>query len=122
LECVEFHIAADRSVSYSQNTLEQRLHGQGLKLEELAVFALTLSDLFHKDAILDLEDLYDAVGVSTSNALSIDAMDILLMKHPMASVKGVRQSGRTPADFTKMDKDLEEFCTVWFESKIWIHH
>merc|ERR1719414_1840828 len=82
-------IMKDRAPSYIQNILEQRLHGQGLGLEELAVFALTLSDLIRKDAALDVEGIYSALGFSTSALLSTDATDRLLLNYLMTYIKGV---------------------------------
>merc|ERR550532_2485680 len=74
-------IMKDRAPSYIQRILEQRLNGQGLGLDELAVFALTLSDLIRKDAASDLEDLYAALKFSPSVPLPVATMDSLLTKY-----------------------------------------
>merc|ERR1719367_610359 len=64
-------IMKDRVPSYIQGMLEQRLNGQGLGLEGLAVFALTLSDLIRKEALSNLEDVQATLWDTDSAKLPI---------------------------------------------------
>jgi len=113
-------IMKDRAPSYIQSILEQRLSGQGLGLEELAVFALTLSDLIRNDAVSDLEDLYTGLRLSPSASLSIASMDLLFKTYFMTYIRGVHPRGMNPDDFKKMEEDLVEDCITWFEAKAWV--
>merc|ERR1719277_238272 len=67
-------IMTSRIPAYIQGLFEQRLHGQGLGLHELAVFAATLSDFVHNEALGDVMDLYETFGLpSTSSVRKQDA-------------------------------------------------
>merc|ERR1719491_1371813 len=59
-------IMKSRVPAYIQSLFEQRLHGQGLGLHDLAVFAATLSDFVHNEAISDVVDLFEAPKLSTT--------------------------------------------------------
>merc|ERR1719411_1862941 len=66
-------IMKSRVPAYIQSLFEQRLHGQGLGLHDLAVFAATLSDFVHNEALGDVMDLYDAFKLSTTEPVrSVD--------------------------------------------------
>merc|ERR1719336_3308786 len=49
-----------------QSLFDQHLHGEGMRLHEVAVFAATLSDLVHNEAVSDVIDLYDAFNFSST--------------------------------------------------------
>merc|ERR1719401_2687463 len=69
--------------SYIMEIFEQRLHGAGLGLEELATFAVTLSDLVRKEAVSDLEVIFDATGISSHAPVTGAAMNNLLKTYLM---------------------------------------
>merc|ERR1719166_737479 len=67
-------ILKSRVPAFIQSLFEQRLHGEGMSLHEVAVFAATLSDLVHNEALSDVVDLYDAFKMSrTTPVASFDA-------------------------------------------------
>merc|ERR1719350_1213599 len=59
-------ILKSRVPAFIQTLFEQRLHGEGMGLHEVAVFAATLSDFVHNEALSDVMDLYDAFVLSTT--------------------------------------------------------
>merc|ERR1719418_18209 len=61
------NIMASRVPVYIQSLFEQRLHGQGMGLHDLAVFAATILDFVHNEALTDVMDLYGAFGMSTTS-------------------------------------------------------
>jgi hypothetical protein len=56
--------------SYLQGFLEQLSGGHGLSLREMAVFAATLEDLIHREAIERLKLAYTALGLSQKRILN----------------------------------------------------
>lgn len=50
---------------YIQGLIEEHLHGQGMGLHELAVFAATVADLIHAEAIGKLQGIYAALQLPT---------------------------------------------------------
>jgi hypothetical protein len=56
--------------SYLQSFLEQMSGGHGLSLREMAVFAATLEDLIHREAIERLKLAYTALGLSQKRILN----------------------------------------------------
>merc|ERR1719469_271054 len=53
-------IMKGRSPAYIQSLFESHLHGRGLLLSELAVFAATLTDLIHEEAAGYMREIYTA--------------------------------------------------------------
>lgn len=58
--------------AYIQELLMKQLQHAGMQLRGLAVFAATMSDLIHADGLKNLYAVYDRLGVSTSEANSMD--------------------------------------------------
>merc|ERR1719464_306577 len=57
-------VMKDRTPSYIQSLFEERLHGGGFGLHELAAFAATMSDLIHKEAVDGLASAYNGLELS----------------------------------------------------------
>jgi len=59
----------DRAPSFIQGILEQRLQGEGLGLHDLAVFAATMSNLVHQEAVGKLQAIFDAMAFPTEGEI-----------------------------------------------------
>merc|ERR1719254_317818 len=57
-------ILKSRVPAFIESLFEERLHGEGMSIHEVAVFAATLSDLVRNEALSDVVDLYDAFKMS----------------------------------------------------------
>merc|ERR1719203_1301991 len=64
-----------RAPAYIQSLFQEELHGRGLGLHELAVFAATLEDLIHAEAAGQLEWIYAALGLPVDGPISIADAD-----------------------------------------------
>merc|ERR1719162_797887 len=62
--------------AYIQELFAKRLHGDGLQVEDLAVFAATLDDLIFQESLGGLKDAYDKLQVSTRELVSDDMFDM----------------------------------------------
>jgi len=113
-------IMKDRAPAYIMERLEHQLHGHGLGLEELAVFAVTLGDLIRKEAVADLEDLYTTMGISKAAQLTEGAMASLLKMYLMTYIKGEHTTHRTTTDFAELEEQMVEDIIVWFDAKMWL--
>jgi len=111
---------ADRAPSYIQGLVEERMHGRGLGLQELAIFAATLADLIRHEAVGDLESIYSSMQMPESARLPADAIDHVFKMYLMTYIKGAHIQKQTADDFRKMEEELVESCIVWFEAKSWM--
>ena len=87
---------ADRAPSYIQGLVEERMHGQGLGLQELAIFAATLADLIRHEAVGDLESIYSSMQMPESARLPADAIDHVFKMYLMTYIKGPISKNRLP--------------------------
>ena len=58
----------DRAPAFVQSLLEQRLHGHGMGLYDLAVGAAAMSDLGHKEAFTEMDKVYSSLRLPTVGA------------------------------------------------------
>lgn len=114
------NIMKDHAPSYIMDVFEQRLHGHGLGLKELAVFAVTLSDLVRKEAISDLEDIYAAMGISRAARVTESTISSLLKAYLMTYITGTHTPRNSSANFIKLESQMVEDIIVWFDAKAWV--
>jgi len=113
-------IMKDRAPSYIMDVFEKRLHGDGFSLKELAIFAVTLSDLIHREAASDLEDISLAMGNSRLSRLSETDMRRLIKTYLMTYITGVHTAKNSSADYQHMEHRMESDIMVWFDAKMWV--
>merc|ERR1719254_294400 len=71
-------ILTNRVPAFVQSLFEERLHGEGMGLHEVAVFAATLSDFVHNEALSDVIDLFAAFELSTTEPVREDDVDLVV--------------------------------------------
>merc|ERR1719356_919385 len=71
-------ILKSRAPAFIQSLFQERLHGEGMSLHEVAVFAATLSDLVHNEALSDVLDLYDAFEISSVTPAKSSGVDVVI--------------------------------------------
>jgi len=77
-----------RAPAYIQSLLENQLLGDGMSLHELAIFAATLSNLIHAEAIGQLEGIFVAMGLPTVGPVQTDRADAALNAFVVAYLLG----------------------------------
>jgi len=112
-------IMKDRAPSYIMDVFEKRLHGNGFSLKELASFAVTLSDLIHREAASDLEDIFLVMGNSRSSRVTETDMRRLIKTYLMTYINGVHTATNSSADYQQMENMMESNIFVWFDAKMW---
>jgi len=63
---------------YIQSLFEEHLHGHGMGLHELAVFAATYADLIHAEVVGKLQDIFTTMRLSTMGSITNDDADMAL--------------------------------------------
>jgi len=114
-------IMKDRAPAYILDRFERRMHGHGLRLEELAIFAVALADLIRQEAVSDLEDIFLALGNERSSRMSGRAMASLIKTYLMTYISGMHHARRYAADdFDFMEHTMESDIMIWFDAKMWV--
>merc|ERR1719343_1203147 len=88
-------ILKSRAPAFIQSLFEERLHGEGMSLHEVAVFAATLSDLVHNEALSDVVDLYDALRISTMRPAPRGDVDLVIKGFVLQLIDGAKIRGRS---------------------------
>jgi len=104
--------------TYIENVIEKRL-GHGLGLEELAVFAATMSDLIYREVLHDLEHVYEVLGVATTSLASEENFSSVVKMTLVARVDGVEEGGNTVADYQNSEEHLIENFWAWDDVRMW---
>merc|ERR1719162_1396126 len=78
----------DQVPTYIQGLFEKRLHGKGMGLHELAVFAATIEHLIHNEAVGRLGDALGVYKILPTSAMSEKEADQVLDTYMMAYILG----------------------------------
>jgi len=112
-------IMKSRVPVYIQSLFEERLHGQGLSLHDLAVFAATLSDFVNNEALGDVMDLYDVFKLSTTVPVRSQDADRVIK----AYVLQILDSATTITSMAKLrevEQAMIEDFPSWGDFKLWV--
>jgi hypothetical protein len=112
-------ILKDRVPHYIQSILAEKMQGNGLGIDELAVFAATLNDLMEKDAVDSFHQVFEALGFNASDVSENDAT---------RSVQGVvarlilneSQIVSGPRSVAKIERELAEIYADWPDVVMWL--
>lgn len=113
-------IMKDRTPSYIQSLFEERLHGKGFGLHELAVFAATLSDLIHKEAMDSLASAYKGLGLSLDQPVARVWSAIGVKAYLAVYLIGGGITIRSLAEFKALEKEMPEVYPNWLDTMLWV--
>merc|ERR1740121_3540490 len=91
--------------SFIFGLFEQKLHGRGLKLEELAVFAATLTDLIFQEGLGSLQEVYAKLGLPVMEAVTEEEFHRAIRAYFAQLVVGQWNSFESPKDFQQLEVD-----------------
>merc|ERR1719343_1485214 len=104
---------------YIQRLFEQRLHGQGLGLHDLAVFAATLSDFVHNEALGDVMDLYDAFNLPTTVPVRSQDADRIIKAYVLQILDSA-SAITSMAKLREVEQAMIEDFPSWGDFKLWV--
>jgi hypothetical protein len=106
--------------SHVQEVIERRMGVRGFDLSELAVFAATLEDLIHGEAIKRLDGLLQVRGHSQSSAIDATEFDSILDDFTMIYLKGGKVSVNSIEDTDKQAGKFKKTYEGWREVREWV--
>jgi len=107
-----------RASAYILELFEEHLHGKGMGLHELAVFAATLADLVHTEAIGQLSWIHDAKALPKTGPLQREEADVAIEDFlVMYLLGGSRLAG---SDIIAMKLQLQEQYPDYPETNMWM--
>lgn len=113
-------IVKDRVPAYIQTLFEQRQHGEGLGLSDLATFAATLLDLVHKESVEDLEIVYAGMKLSQSTNLSPGPWNTVTNFYTVLYFHGMKDvEVNDSLSFRKMEQELRDEFISWSDVSLW---
>jgi len=113
-------IMKDRTPSYIQSLFEERLHGKGFGLHELAVFAATLSDLIHKEALDSLASVYKGLGLPVDAPVARVWSATAIKAYLAVYLIGGGISIGSVAEFKALEKEMPEVYPAWLDTILWV--
>merc|ERR1719394_53757 len=111
-------ILKSRVPAFIESLFEQRLHGEGMSLHEVAVFAATLSDLVHNEALSDVVDLYDAFKISSTTPAKSSGVDLVIRAYVLQLLDGTKI--RNWKDLQDLERHMREGFPSWEDFKMWV--
>jgi len=108
-----------RIPAFVESLFAQRLHGEGLGLHSLAVFAATLQDFVHNEAVSDVMDIYAALQLPTTKPVSKADVDRVVLAYVLQVLDG-NLTVRSDDHVDEMEKDMREWFPLYDEFKMWV--
>jgi len=109
----------DRAPSFIQSLFEQRLHGRGLALEDLAIFAAVMADLVHKEVFQEMFKVYSSLHLPTVGPVpkrwSVQAVKAYLIQILIGgnlTITGME-------DFDFLEQELPSIYPDWEGTYMW---
>merc|ERR1719416_144138 len=109
-----------RAPAYIQGLFEEHMHGQGLGLHELAVFAATLEDLIHAEATGQLEWIYRAMGLPMVGPVAQHEADLAVQYFLIAVVDYGNFVADTQEHLQEMKSRVVETYPDFPETQMWL--
>jgi hypothetical protein len=101
---------------YIEELFEERLHGKGFGLHELAVFTATIERLAAEEAVERLRGAYSIMKVSEDASVSSEQMDRLMEAYMMVTVLGQGNlSAMTTTEYDEALSDMKDRYSSWTE-------
>merc|ERR1712194_775997 len=107
----------DRAPAFIQVVLEQRLKGEGLGLHDLAVFAATLSNLVHQEAVGKLQTIFDAMDFPTDGEIPQAQSEIAVTNFVIRGLLGLGKREAISDDLTKY---VHKTYPDWDNLRAWV--
>jgi len=94
-------VMQSRVPNFIQSRFEEHLHGRGMELHDLAVFAATLLDFVHNEALSDVMDLYKNFGLPTAQpapqwdvekVINAYVLQLLDMNNPITTLSEMHET------------------------------
>lgn len=112
-------IMKSRIPMYIQSLFEERLHGQGMGLHDLAVFAATMLDFVHNEALTDVMDLYKVFGLSTTSPAEKLEVDEVVKAYVLQLID-LDNPIESRADMKETEMHLIEDFPGWGDFQLWV--
>jgi len=105
--------------AYIQELFAKHGHSHGLNLEELAVFAETLSDLIFQEGLGDLRDVYHKLELSMDDAVSEVAFDEAIRAWLADLITGEYFDFKQKGDMTALEAKAKDFYPEYDDIVMW---
>jgi len=112
-------IMKDRVPAFIESLFQQRLHGEGLGLGEVAIFAATMLDLIHRESIDDLLSVYEHFRLAPSEDLSNHTLDSVMNAYVTLYFHSFDTSSNQTMDLRKMERELRDEFIIWPDVTMW---
>jgi len=109
----------DRAPSFIQGLLENRLHGEGLGLHEMAVFAATLSGLVQQEVAASLHVIFDGLKIPAEGSIARGRADTAEKNYVLKEMLDMQEEGMDP-NFDLTTLDVHEWYPAWDDLEMWL--
>jgi len=112
-------VMKDLAPAYIQKLFEQRLHGRGLQLKELAVFAATLSDLIFLEGAGSLREVYEKMQLPVDRPVTEQAFDEAIRAYFAGLVNGQWVEFNHVSDFAHIEREARDSYAEYDDVIMW---
>jgi len=113
-------IMKDRAPAYIQGLFEKHMHGRGLGLQELAVFAAVLADLVYKEASGELHKVFTTLDLPTVDQVPTHWAEMAVKVYLLRHFAGADLNITSEEQLSFVEQKLIEIYPDWPGTYMWV--
>eukprot|EP00405_Crypthecodinium_cohnii_P016427 CAMPEP_0206449206 /NCGR_PEP_ID=MMETSP0324_2-20121206/17950_1 /ASSEMBLY_ACC=CAM_ASM_000836 /TAXON_ID=2866 /ORGANISM="Crypthecodinium cohnii, Strain Seligo" /LENGTH=564 /DNA_ID=CAMNT_0053918537 /DNA_START=81 /DNA_END=1771 /DNA_ORIENTATION=+ len=114
-------IMKDRVPAFLQSIFEERVHGRGLDLEDLAAFAATIQELVHKESTDLLMEAYTLLDLPMDTPLDEKNTALAVETYLLSVILGTKVSTLKRWQVETVLKNAHRAYPAWPDVTLWAH-
>jgi len=112
-------VMSKRVPQYIESLFDERMHGKGIGLHELAAYVATLEDFVHNAALSDTIGLYKAFNLETTDVISKEDADRVIRAYVLQTLDG-NGTIDSAMDMPFYEQEMVETFPDWEDFKAWV--
>jgi len=113
-------IVAELAPTFIQTLLEKQLHHSGMQLQDLAVFASTLSDLIYNEGVRNLHAVYEVLNLEGGSELGLADFNRALRGYLALTVVGMGVELEEARNLGPLEIEAREVYQEYDDLLVWV--
>jgi len=112
-------ILTEMAPAFIQARLETQMHNAGMRLQDLAIFAATLSDLVHNEGVKHLHAVYNILRLPTASDVSVESFTSAVRGYLAATIVGFGATLEGASGLAALETEARDVYAEYDDLLMW---